>query len=155
MYQPFSKMEPAKSSGRGNEQGFVLISVILFLVIFMILGMTLMYKITATVKVSGLNKLGMIRFQGAEGGAIAVASYMSKYRGTNVPQDILQPATGEYSATAQVLGDSISYPLGYSSLWRGVNMQINSVSPPAPNDKTEIETVVFIPLTPIGYGNNE
>ncbi len=134
-----------------NEQGFVLIGVIMFLVMFMVLGMMLMYKITSTVKISGLNKLGMMRFQGAEGGAIAVASYMSKYRATDIPLDVL--STNEYTVTTKVLADSISYPVGYSTLWRGVNMQINSVSPPVPNDTTEIETVVFVPLTPIGYGN--
>lgn len=134
-----------------NERGFVLISVIMFLAMFMVLAMMLMYKITSTVKISGLNKMGMVRFQGAEGGAIAVASYMSKYKRTDTPLDIL--STSEYTATTKVLGDTISYPVGFSSLWKGVNMQINSMSPPVPNDKTEIEMVVFIPISPVGYGN--
>lgn len=95
--------------------------------------------------------MGMVRFQGAEGGAIAVASYMSKYKRTDTPLDIL--STSEYTATTKVLGDTISYPVGFSSLWKGVNMQINSMSPPVPNDKTEIEMVVFIPISPVGYGN--
>lgn len=140
-----------KNDHKDYERGFVLISVIMFLALFMVLATMLMYKITSTVKISGLNKAGLTRFQGAEGGAIAVASYMSKYKRTDTPLDIL--STSEYTAITKVLGDTISYPVGFSSLWKGVNMQINSMSPPVPNDKTEIETVVFIPISPVGYGN--
>ena len=140
-----------KKVTKNGEQGFVLVMVIMFLAMFMVLGTMLMYKITTTVKMSGINKMGIMRFQGAEGGAIAVASYMSKYKRTDTPQDIL--VTGDYSVTTKVLGDTISYPIGFASMWKGVNMQINSVSPPAPNDKTEIEMVVFVPISPVGYGN--
>ena len=122
----------------------------MFMMLFMILGMVLMYKVTATVKMSGIHKTGLMRFQGAEGGAIAVASYMSKYRQTNIPQDVL--ATSQYTATTQVLGDTMMYPLGYSTLWRGSNVKINAVSS---DGKNEIETVVFVPLMPLGYGGNE
>ena len=142
---------PGRERGHPKEGGFVLISVILFLAMFMVLGTLLMYKMLATVKLSGVNKLELARFQGAEGGAIAVSSYMAKYQRTDVPLDIL--STAEYTVTTKVLGDTIAYPIGFSSLWKGVNVQLNSVSPPKPNDKSEVEMVVFIPSAPEGYGN--
>ena len=83
------------NGGAGDERGFVLISVIMFMMLFMILGMVLMYKVTATVKMSGIHKTGLMRFQGAEGGAIAVASYMSKYRQTNIPEFLYRESLSE------------------------------------------------------------
>ena len=134
-----------------NEQGFVLITVVLFMALFAILGLMLMYKVTLTTKASGLTKMGMVRFQGAEGGALAVASWMAKYKRTDVPVEVIK--TGNYSATVVPLGNTIRYPVGYSTMWKGADIRINSVSPPAPNDKSEVEMVVFIPLSPVGYGN--
>lgn len=134
-----------------NDDGFVLLTVILFLAIFMILSMTLLYKITSTIKISGINKTGTIRFHGAEGGAIAAAAYMSKYKRTDIPLDLLE--TPDYTITTRVLGDTIRYPVGYSSLWKGATIQINSVSPPAGVRTSEVEMVVFVPISPVGYGN--
>jgi hypothetical protein len=129
----------------------VFVTVLLFLFIFMILGLMMMYKITSTIKISGITKVGMTRFHGSEGGAISVAAYMTKYKETNVPPTILK--TAQYEATVTPLGNTIRYPVGYASLWKGADIQINSVSPPRPNDTSEVETVAFVPLTPVGYGN--
>jgi len=134
-----------------NEQGFVLITVIMFLAVFMVLGFLLLYQITSTIKISGLSKMEMFRFHGAEGGALSVVSYMAKYKETNPPADVLK--TGAYEAVVVPLGDTIRYPVGFTSLWKGVDMKINSVSPPKPADTSEVEMVVFIPITPVGYGN--
>jgi hypothetical protein len=134
-----------------NEKGFILITVIMFLAVFMVLGFMLLYKITSTVKISGLSKIEMYRFHGAEGGALSVVSYMAKYRETNPPADVLK--TGEYEVDVVPLGDTIRYPVGFTSLWKGADMKINSVSPPKPADTSEVEMVVFIPITPVGYGN--
>lgn len=139
-----------------NDDGFVLITVILFLAIFAVLSMTLLYKITSTIKISGINKAGTMRFHGAEGGAIAAASYMAKYKRTDIPQDLLE--TPEYRVETRVLGDTIRYPIGFSSLWKGATIQVNSVSVPpttAPADSptSEVELVVFVPISPVGYGN--
>jgi hypothetical protein len=132
-----------------NEQGFVLITVILFLAVFMILSFTLLYKITSTIKISGITKMGLVRFHGAEGGALSVASYMAKYKETNVPLDVLE--TENYRVVATPLGDTIRYPVGYSTMWKGVTVKINSVSKPV--ESSEVEMVVFVPVSPVGYGN--
>lgn len=134
---------------KNNEKGFVLITVILFLAIFMALSFTLLYKITSTIKISGITKTGLVRFHGAEGGALSVASYMAKYKETNVPLDVLE--TENYKVTSTPLGDTIRYPIGYSTMWKGVTVKIDSVSKPV--ESSEVEMVVFIPVSPVGYGN--
>jgi len=140
-----------KRKKANSEEGFVLITVILFLALFAVLSMTLLYKITSTIKISGVNKTGMMRFHGAEGGAIAAAAYMSKYKRTDIPLDLL--VTPDYTVTTRVLGDTIRYPVGFSSLWKGATIQINSISPPSGSDTSEVEMVVFVPISPVGYGN--
>jgi len=136
---------------KGEERGFILVTVILYLAILMVLSYLLLYKINSTMKIATNARSGIAAFEGAEGGAIAVASYMAKFKMTNVPQDVL--VTSSYRATIEVLGDSINYPVGFSSLWKRTNVKINSVSPPPPNDRSEVEMVVFVPTTPVGYGN--
>lgn len=149
MGQIWKILSAERFTKENNEQGFVLITVILFLAIFMILSFTLLYKITSTIKISGITKMGMARFHGAEGGALSVASYMAKYKETNVPLDVLE--TENYRVVATPLGDTIRYPVGYSTMWKGVTVKINSVSKPV--ESSEVEMVVFVPVSPVGYGN--
>jgi len=142
-----------RGKGWKNERGFLLVSTLLFLALFTILGMMLMYKVTSTIKISGLSRMEMTRFHGAEGGALSVAAYMTQYRRTDPPEDVTITDTREFEAGVTLLGDSIRYPVGYSTLWKGGDVQINSVSPPTPDDKSEVELAVFIPVSPVGYGN--
>jgi hypothetical protein len=134
-----------------KEQGFILVTVLLLLVLITLIGFTLSYKIISTIKISGLTKMGMVRFYGAEGGTLSVTAYMTNFKRTDAPLDVT--LTSFFKANIKVLGDTIRYPVGYGTLWKGADIQINSVSPPPPNDRSEVEAVVFIPVSPVGYGN--
>jgi hypothetical protein len=134
-----------------KEDGIALVIAILFLFIFSIMGAMLMYTITSTVKSSGLLSLEASRYYSTEGGVLSVISYMTLYKRVDVPKDVTDSDT--YSVSTLNLGQTVRYPVGYSTLWKGVDVRINSKSPPPPNDKKEIEAVAFIPTAPVGYGN--
>ncbi len=138
-----------KNTGK-DQQGMVLVLVLMLLVLFTAMGILLMYMVTSTIKSSGLLRMEETRFYGAEGGVLAVTAYMTQYHRTDAPEDITNSTT--YQTTVTYLGQTINYPIGYSTLWKGANVKINSVSPPA-NSTAEIEAVVFIPVSPVGYGN--
>ncbi|MBI4687385.1 MAG: hypothetical protein HY756_06350 [Nitrospirae bacterium] len=110
-----------------------------------------MYTITSTVKTSGLLTMESKRYYGAEGGILSVAAFMTFYKRTDAPKDVTE--TNTFTATTLYLGDTVRYPIGYSTLWKGADVRINSQSPPPPNDMKEVEAVVFIPVAPAGYGN--
>jgi hypothetical protein len=134
-----------------REDGMALVIAIIFLLIFSIMGAMLMYTITSTVKSSGLLSLEAGRYYGTEGGVLSVISYMTLYKRTDVPLDVTLSDT--YSVSTLNLGNTVRYPVGYSTLWRGADVRIDSKSPPPPNDTKEIEAVAFIPNAPVGYGN--
>lgn len=135
-----------------NQQGMVLVLVLMMLLLFTAMGILLMYMVASTIKSSGLLKSEEIQFYGAEGGVLAVTAYMTVYHQGTAPEDITTQAS--YYATTTPLGQTIAYPIGYSTQWKGFNMKINSVSPPPPAASTSaIEAVVFIPVAPAGYGN--
>ena len=133
-----------------NQQGMVLVLVLMLLLLFTAMGILLMYMVASTIKSSGLLKTEKTMFYGAEGGVLAVTAYMTQYHRTDAPEDITNSTT--YQATITYLGDTIAYPKGYSTQWKGANVKIDSVSPPT-NSTAEIEAVVFIPIAPVGYGN--
>lgn len=136
---------------RLGQKGIALVTVMIFMLIFLLLGAMLMYTITSTVKTSGLLTQASKRYYSAEGGILSVAAYMTVYKRTDAPKDILE--TDTFTATTLYLGDTVRYPTGYSTLFKGADIRINSQSPPPPNDIKEVEAVVFIPTAPVGYGN--
>ncbi len=143
---------------RLDQRGIALVTALLFLLVFSIMAVMLVYMITSTVKTSGLLRLEAERFYGAEGGVLSVLGYMTLYKRTDAPRDITDPCTiptdmGCFKVTTLFLGETVRYPVGYSTLWKGADVKINSVSPPPPDDKAEVEVVAFIPTAPVGYGN--
>jgi hypothetical protein len=134
-----------------GDDGIALVTSLIFMLLFTVMGMTLIYSITSTVKASGLLIKDSQRYYGAEGGVLSVAAYMTFYKRTDAPRDITDSDT--FIATTLYLGETVRYPVGYSTLWKGADVRINSKSPPTPNDIKEVEAVVFIPTTPVGYGN--
>ena len=76
---------------------------------------------------------------------------MTFYRRLDIPSDVL--TTDTYDAEWTKLGENtVKRPPGYSVSWIGADVLINSKSPPI-NPMAEIEAVVFIPVMPVGYGN--
>ena len=136
---------------RHGERGMILVTTLLFLLLFTVMGSMLLYMITSSVKISGLTALESTRFYGTEGGVLAVAAYMTLYRRTDPPNDILN--TPAYATNVTFLATTIRNAPGYASLWKGMDVQINSKSPAPPADLNEVEAIVFIPNAPIGYGN--
>lgn len=134
-----------------RQQGMALVIALSLLLVFSVMGMMLMYTITSTVKGSGYLRQATERFYGAEGGVLSVAAYMTYYKRTDAPRDITD--TAKFKATILYLGQTVRYPVGYSTQWTGADVRINSKAPPPPDDKAEVETVVFIPTAPVGYGN--
>jgi hypothetical protein len=133
-----------------DQQGMIMVLVLMLLLLFTAMGILLMYMVASTIKSSGLLKTEETRFYGADGGVLAVTAYLTQYHRTDAPADIT--SSTNYQATITYLGQTITYPIGYSTLWKGANVKINSVSPPT-NSTAEIEAVVFIPVAPAGYGN--
>src|SRR5271157_4555953 len=126
----YSTAEKA-NTGR-NQQGTVLVLVMMLLLLFTTMGILLMYMVTSTIKSSGLLKMEDLRFYGAEGGVLAVAAYMTQYHQVTVPHDVTDQTTPQpgYHADHHSLGQTIAYPIGYSTLWVGENVYIDSISPP-------------------------
>lgn len=135
---------------RKDERGVALAIVIMTLAIILIVGIMLVKMTSMNLKSSVEKKKGLERFYGAEGGIFAVAGWMTFYKRFDLPQDVLK--TDSYEANAKVLGETVRYQVGYSTLWKGSDVLINSESPPG-DPKAEIEAVVFIPVFPVGYGN--
>ena len=102
-----------------------------------------MYTITSIVKSSGLLLLEANRYNGTEVGVLSVVFYMTLHRRTDVPRDVTNSDT--YKVTTLDLGQTVRYPVGYSILWKGVDVRIDSKSLHPPKNKKEVEAVVFIP----------
>ena len=143
-----------------------LVVTLMLLLVFSVMGVMLMYSITSTVKSSGLLSQEAFSYYGTVGGVFAVAGYMTLFKTQFVPEDILNPTnavmsnqTGEsnYSATTHILGSTVRNPVGYSTLWVGLDVLVTSVSPPLAQQVNgvhkEVDAVVFIPNAPVGYGN--
>jgi len=91
-------------------------------------------------------KKEFLHFQGADGGVYAVAGWMYYYKRVDVPREVTE--TSSYKAQVKVLENTVRYPEGYSSLWKGFDARINSQS-----GGVKVEAVVFVPVAPAGYGN--
>jgi hypothetical protein len=117
---------------------------IMFLLLVLAIGV---YKlISLNLKGITEEKKEFLRFQGADGGVYAVAGWMYYYKRFDLPKEVTE--TSSYKAQVRVLANTVRYPEGYSSLWKGFDARINSKS-----DNLEVEAVVFVPVAPAGYGN--
>jgi hypothetical protein len=129
-----------------NNKGSVLIVVIFVLAIITGLAFSLSRMITLNIKgISSQNK-EFLNFENADGGIFAVAGWMYYYKRADVPKEVTN--TESYSVHFSLLGNTNRYPIGYSTSWKGFDTRINSQS-----NATEVESVVFIPVAPAGYGN--
>jgi hypothetical protein len=165
-------MNSRKSNHGLGQRGMALVVTLMLLLVFSVMGVMLMYSITSTVKSSGLLSQEAFSYYGTVGGVFAVAGYMTLYKTQFVPEDILNPSTGtvydnatlvkqtaasNYSASTQILGPTVRNPVGYSTLWVGLDVLVKSVSPPLAQQVNgvhkEVDAVVFIPNAPVGYGN--
>ncbi len=129
--------------------GFVLITVLMLLLLFTIAGLGTLYSVQSSIKGTGHLRQDTVQFYGADGGAVAVLGYMTAFKTTIVPQDVKE--TGNYVVNIRVLGETVRYPPGFSTLWKGSDVVENSIS--LPDRKAEVEVVAFIPTSPAGYGN--
>lgn len=136
-----------------NEDGVALIIVLISLAILIVLGFMLVQMTSMNVRTSVEARSGLERFYGAEGGIFSVASWMTFYRRFDLPEDVTNPQNpASYQAILRVLAETIRYQPGFSALWKGSDVLINSKAPPD-NPRAEIEAVAFIPVAPVGYGN--
>ena len=132
-----------------RQRGFVLVTVLMLLFLFTAAGLGTLYSIKANIEASGALYSDARRFYGADGGAVSVLGYMTAFKTTVVPPDVKRSA--DFEVQVKVLGQSVRYPPGFSTLWKGSDVVENSVS--MPDRKSEVEVVAFIPTSPAGYGN--
>ncbi len=128
------------------RKGSVLVVVLMIMVLLMILGISISRMITSNIKGLSQQKYETLQFQGADGGIYGVAGWMYFYKRADVPKEVTD--TDSYSVSITVLSNTVRYPEGYSSAWKGFDAKLDSVS-----NSTEIEAVIFVPVVPAGYGN--
>lgn len=133
-----------------EEKGVALITVTIFMALMLVLGLAILHMSTTDIKTSGIMRQEITNFYGADGGISAVSAWMTLYKRTDLPAEVL--TTNDYKATFEIMGDSIRDAEGYSVQWKGMNVKVNSQSPPT-SPVSEIEAVVFVPVAPVGYGN--
>ena len=139
-----------------KERGFILPTVILFIAIITLIAFTLSYRLISTTKLSGISKSGTVYFYGAEGGCLSAAAYMTQYRVTVAPSNVLTDATslfpGTFSVNIYPLASTVRPPIGFSTLWTGSDIRENCVSLPQPSN-SQVEVLVFVPIAPAAYMN--
>ena len=134
---------------RGTDDGgFVLVTVLLLLFLFTAMGMASLAGIKSTIKSTGLLRQDTIRYYQADGGALAVFGYMTAVKRTDIPSEVKH--TADYDVAIRVFGQSVRYPAGYSTLWKGADVEAVSTSR---DGFAVIESIAFIPTSPAGYGN--
>lgn len=133
---------------RPGQQGFVLITVLFLLILFTGIGLAMFASISATVKSAGQLRKDTIRYYEADGGSLSVFGYMTAYKRTVVPQEVKH--TASFDVSTRLLSQSVRYPPGFSTLWKGADVKARSRSK---DGKAEIEAIAFIPTSPAGYGN--
>lgn len=131
-----------------NQNGFVMVTCMLMLFLFTAVGLGSMESIKATVKSSGLLRMDTLRFYEADGGVLSTFGYMTAYKRTDVPSEVKH--TGSFDVSVDVIGSSVRYPPGFSTLWKGADVKATSLSK---DGLAEIEAIAFIPTSPAGYGN--
>ena len=133
---------------KSNQDGFVMVTAMLMLFLFTAVGLASMESIKSTVKSSGLLRMDTLRYYEADGGVLSTFGYMTAYKRTDVPSEVKH--TGAFDVSVDVIGESVRYPPGFSTLWKGADVKATSVSK---DTFAEIEAIAFIPTSPAGYGN--
>ena len=129
-----------------RRKGSVLLIVLILALIIFAVSLSVSKFITLNFKSLSYEKLETLHFLGAEGGIYAVSGWMYFYKRVDIPKEVAH--TDSYDVKVNILKNTIRYPVGYASLWKGFDVKLNSYS-----NETEIEAVVFVPVAPVGYGN--
>ncbi|MFQ5559643.1 MAG: hypothetical protein ACE5FU_03520 [Nitrospinota bacterium] len=132
------------------KEGIALITVLMFMTTMAIFGFMLLDMSMSNIKTGNVLEDEMSRFYGADGGVHAVAGWMTLYKRTDTPAEVL--VTNDYTATSTIMGATVRDAEGYSVQWKGMNVLIQSQSPPV-NPTSTIESIIFVPIAPVGYGN--
>jgi hypothetical protein len=131
-----------------NSDGFVLVTVLLLLSLFTGMGLASLAGIQSTIKSSGLLRMDTMRYYQADGGALSVFGYMTAFKRTDVPAEVKH--TADFDVNVKVFGQSVRYPAGFSTLWKGADVEATSTSK---DGFALIQSIAFIPTSPAGYGN--
>jgi len=137
-----------KKSEAYRKKGYILVSTLIIILVLMIVGSYIAYILSLNFRVASYMKKEFIFFSGADGGVFAVAGWMAYYRRSDVPREVTD--TRFFSVNYKVLIHTVRYPEGYRLAWKGMDVRLNSRSK---NGATEVESIVFIPLSPANYGN--
>ncbi len=129
-----------------SRRASVLVTVLIIMILLMILAVGVSKMIVSNIKGLSAQRAEFLQFQGADGGIYAVAGWMYFYKRADVPREVTK--TDSYEVTVHLLANTVRYPEGYSSAWKGFDAKLDSVS-----NSTEVEAVVFVPVAPAGYGN--
>jgi len=146
-----NKMKDENTSG---SEGFVLLTVSLLLFLFTAMGLASLVSIQSSVKSSGLLRLDTIRYYQADGGVLSVIGYMTAFKRTDIPSAVKH--TAAFDVVVTVFGQSVRYPPGFSTLWKGADVKTVSTSKAVSASNAGaavIEAIAFIPTSPAGYGN--
>jgi hypothetical protein len=138
----FLKQGDVQSERKGS---IILISLIVIFALT-VLGLSISKMIFFNIKGVSREVKEFLHFQGADGGIYAVTGWMYFYKRADVPKEVAN--TNSYSVEVKLLSNTMRYPAGYSSAWKGFDARLNSSS-----NSVEIEAVVFVPVAPAGYGN--
>lgn len=137
-----------RKENKKDSEGFVLLTVLFLLMLFTAIGLASLASIKSSVRASGMLRLDTIRYYQADGGVLSVIGYMTAYKRTDVPNGVKH--TNDFDAAVTVFGESVRYPPGFSTLWKGADVKTVSTSK---DGFAEIEAIAFIPTSPAGYGN--
>lgn len=136
-----------------KNKGIALITVMVLLVIMTILGLAVLNLSTIQIRGGSAVRKAVASSISAGSGIFAVSGWMVKNRSADVPKEI-KIKSGEYETYISVLDPNAVLKLpGYSTKWRGMVVRVNSSSPNQANEIARIEGIVFVPVTPVGYGN--
>jgi len=147
-----------------NNKGNILMTVLVLMTISLVLLLGVTYFVTTYIKSLGELKKEAVRFYGSEGGVLAMAAFLSDFgrRWGFLPPagEIQQSPTDNYTSFSHILAETMRYRVGYETMWRGADVKIVSVSPCVESDdvseaisqaKAAVETLIFIPLSQVGY----
>jgi len=136
-----------------ENKGIALITVMVLLVIMTILGLAVLNLSTIQIRGGNAVRKAVESSISAGSGIFAVSGWMVKNRSAGVPKEI-KIKSGEYETYISVLDPNAVLKLrGYSTKWRGMVVRVNSSSPNQANEIARIEGIVFVPVAPVGYGN--
>lgn len=132
-----------------RERGFVLLWALVLSLVISVIAVGLFTMVMRETAVEGSQTTYVHRFQSAENGIYAVAGWMVYYRRVDPPAGIT--STDQYRVALAVLKETVRVPVGYSTLWRGFDVKLDSVDS---SNMKEIESIVFVPVAPVGYPND-